>query len=261
MSIVEYEVRENVASIYLNRPERLNAVVPRLVDELCEALNRAYVDRVGAVRLAGRGRAFCAGHDLREDATADDELTAARNMDRIQDVTRLIRKLECAVVSAVHGYALGAGCEFALGSDLIVAAESAQFGFPEVGVGLGVTGGLTHTLPLVLGAARAKELLLLGEQFSAREAHRMGLINRVVADDQLDAASSDLARQLSLKPRLAVGFAKKSIDRSANPASEAVLEREQLLAQIAMGSSEAGEGSRTFQERSASQTTATSGKN
>ncbi|MFD9813356.1 enoyl-CoA hydratase/isomerase family protein [Streptomyces sp. NPDC059080] len=106
--------------------------------------------------------------------------TRAR-LDRIQDVTRLIRDAPFPVVAAVHGYALGAGCEFALSCDLVVAAEGTRFGFPEVGVGLSVTGGVSRLLTGAVGPIKAKELILLGEHFDAQEARRLGLVTRVSA--------------------------------------------------------------------------------
>jgi 2-(1,2-epoxy-1,2-dihydrophenyl)acetyl-CoA isomerase len=114
--------------------------VPELTAGLAAALARAGQDGARVVVLAGRGRAFCSGHDLKEPVPPETVLQTRRRVDGIQDVTRAIRRFPGPVVAAVHGYALGAGCEFALGCDLVVAAEDAQFGFPEVSVGLSVTG-------------------------------------------------------------------------------------------------------------------------
>ena len=99
---------------------------------------------------------------------------------RIQEVTRLTRRFPGPVVAAVHGYALGAGCEFALACDVVVATEDAQFGFPEVGVGLSVTGGISRLLPMLVGWAKAKELLLLGDRVTGAEAAQIGLVARAV---------------------------------------------------------------------------------
>src|SRR5262245_18237102 len=168
---VRYESADGIAVITLSRPHRLNAVVPELVDELCVALDQARRDDVGACVLTGAGRSFCAGHDLREEREPLSEAEDQRRLNRVQDVTRLVRQAPFPIISAGDGHALGAWCEFALCSDLIVATTDATFGFPEVGVGLGVTGWISRLLPLTLGMAKAKELVLLGERFSAEQAH------------------------------------------------------------------------------------------
>ena len=180
---VEYEVDGGVAWVFLNRPHHLNAVIPQLVEELCEALVRSSKDEVGAAVIAGRGRAFCAGFDLKYDRGARSELAHRRQIDRVQDVTRLIRQAPFPVITAVHGYALGNGCEFALAGDLVIATEDAMFGFPEVSYGLSVTGGITELLVRAVGQYRAKELLFFSEQFASGRAKDWGLVNRVVALD------------------------------------------------------------------------------
>jgi 2-(1,2-epoxy-1,2-dihydrophenyl)acetyl-CoA isomerase len=132
---------------------------------------------------------------------------------RIQDVTRAIRALPAPVIAAVHGYALGAGAEFALGCDLVVASQDARFGFPEVGVGLSVTGGISALLPHTVGLVRAKELLFLGEHLSAEDAHRLGLVNRVVPAGMHEQAALDLAVRLAEQPPAALALAKSLLDR------------------------------------------------
>jgi enoyl-CoA hydratase/carnithine racemase len=207
-----YEAADGIATITLNRPHRLNAVIPALVEELCLALGRARADDVGAAVLRGAGRSFCAGHDLKHDPGPVGEAEDRRRLQRVQDVTRTIRQSPFPVIAQVHGYALGAGCEFALCCDLIVAARDAVFGFPEVGVGLGVTGGISHTLPLTVGGVKAKELVLLGEQFGAAEAFRLNLVNKVTEPGQLTAEVAGLARQLRDRPRGALARAKLALD-------------------------------------------------
>lgn len=233
MNVVEYELRDQVAHIYLNRPERLNAVIPELVEELCYALEWAGRNDARAVVLRGKGRAFCAGHDLRETITTD-EIELRRQLQRIQDITRLVRRLPCPVIASVQGYALGAGCEFALCSDLVIAAEDARFGFPEVEVALSVTGGITHILPHAVGFARAKELLMFGEHFTAQKAQEWGLINRVVPLNQLAAATDEWAAALAAKPRIAISVAKHAIDSAPGGPLEAALETEASYTHLVM---------------------------
>lgn len=212
--------------IRLNRPHRLNAVTPGLVNDLLAAFDQACAARVRALVLAGNGRAFCAGHDLKDEPEPLDPIAGRERLDRIQDVTRRIRRVPFPVIAAVHGYALGAGCEFALGCDLVVAAESAQFGFPEVAVGLSVTGGISRLLTLAVGPIKAKELVLLGERFDAARAHRLGLVTRVVPDGRHESAALDLAAAFAAKPAFALALAKRLVDEGTDGTVEDALARE-----------------------------------
>src|ERR1700753_2255917 len=224
--VVEYELADAVAWIHLNRPERLNAVVPELTAGLVAALTRAMQDGARVIVLAGRGRAFCSGHDLKELLPPEHVLATRLRVEQIQDGTRSIRRFPGPVIAAVHGYALGAGCEFALGCDLVVAAEDAQFGFPEVSVGLSVTGGISRLLPLLVGPVRAKELLLLGERFGAARALDWGLVNRVAAAGQHEQAAAEIAARLRDQPARALALAKQALDRGAESALEEAMAAE-----------------------------------
>jgi 2-(1,2-epoxy-1,2-dihydrophenyl)acetyl-CoA isomerase len=224
--VVDYELDQSIARIYLNRPHRLNAVVPELTEGLVAALGRAEEDGARVVVLAGRGRAFCSGHDLKEPIPPETALATRRRVEVIQDVTRAIRRFSGPVVAAVHGYALGAGCEFALGCDLVVAGQDAWFGFPEVSVGLSVTGGISRLLPLLVGPMRAKELVLLGERFDAAAAREMGLVNRVVPAGEHEVAAAELAARLRDLPPLALTLAKQVLDRGADSALEEAMATE-----------------------------------
>ena len=237
--VVDYELTESVARIYLNRPHRLNAVVPELTEGLVTALERAGTDGARVIVLAGRGRAFCSGHDLKEELPPETMLTTRQRVERIQDVTRAIRRFPGPVIAAVHGYALGAGCEFALGCDLVVAAEDAQFGFPEVSVGLSVTGGISRLLPLLVGPVRAKELLLLGERFGAARALELGLVNRVTPAGQHEEVAAEIAAQLRDKPALALALAKQALDRGADSALEEAMATETDFAALTVAPGEA----------------------
>jgi 2-(1,2-epoxy-1,2-dihydrophenyl)acetyl-CoA isomerase len=237
--VVDYELTESVARIYLNRPHRLNAVVPELTEGLVTALDRAGTDGARVIVLAGRGRAFCSGHDLKEELPPETMLTTRLRVERIQDVTRAIRRFPGPVIAAVHGYALGAGCEFALGCDLVVAAEDAQFGFPEVSVGLSVTGGISRLLPLLVGPVRAKELLLLGERFGAVRALELGLVNRVTPAGQHEEIAAEIAAQLRDKPALAMTLAKQALDRGADSALEEAMATETDFAALTVAPGEA----------------------
>jgi 2-(1,2-epoxy-1,2-dihydrophenyl)acetyl-CoA isomerase len=217
-------VDADVAVIALNRPHRLNAVNDQLVEGLLAALSEVEAADCGAAVLTGRGRAFCAGHDLKEPRGDPDGLV--RRLEHLQDVTRRIRDLTIPVIAAVHGHAVGAGAEFALGCDLVVAAEGTRFRFPEVGLGLSVTGGVTKLLPLLVGPVKAKELVLLGEPIDAHEALRLGLVNRVVPEDELMDAAVAWAHRLASQPRVSTALAKAALDTGIDAAFEASLELE-----------------------------------
>ena len=223
---VEYHLTAGIARIHLNRPQRLNAVVPSLVDGLVAALERAHDDGARVVVLAGRGRAFCAGHDLKEPTPDETVLETRARLERIQDVTRRIRSFPGPVIAAVHGYALGAGCEFALGCDLVVADEGAVFGFPEVGVGLSVTGGISSLLPRMVGLARAKEMLLLSAHIPASRTADLGLVNRVVSGGAHEDVALEMATAIAARPPIAVSLAKRVLDTGADATMEEAMATE-----------------------------------
>ena len=245
---VSYSSNGPVASVHLDRPNRLNAVVPALVDEILAAFERARADEVRAIVLAGRGRAFCAGHDLKEPAPVEDEAAARQRLQRIQDVTRAIRSFPGPVIAAVQGYALGAGAEFALGCDLVVAGQDARFGFPEVGVGLSVTGGISALLPRAVGSVRAKGLLFLGEHLSADDAYRLGLVNRVVPAGTHEQAAHELAQRLAAQPPAALALAKSLLDHGVDSTEPEALDREVDAAIATMATGEAESAAQAFQE-------------
>jgi 2-(1,2-epoxy-1,2-dihydrophenyl)acetyl-CoA isomerase len=250
VAIVDYALDGEVAQLHLNRPERLNAVVPALTEALLAGLDAARADGARAIVLAGRGRAFCAGHDLKEPEPVEDDGQARARLQRLQDITRWIREFPGIVVAAVHGYALGAGCEFALGCDLVVAAQDARFGFPEVGVGLSVTGGISALLPTLVGPFRAKELLALGEPISAVRAAELGLVNRVTSVGDHELVALELARACAGRPPVALELAKRVIDEGLNRSVDEMLEREVDNAMITRTSGEADAGRSTFGQRS-----------
>ncbi|WP_236796634.1 enoyl-CoA hydratase/isomerase family protein [Amycolatopsis sp. GM8] len=242
MSTVEVSIDDGVARIWLNRPERLNAVAPALVDDLLAALDTVAGSTAGAVVLAGRGRAFCAGHDLKEPAPGGD---SRARLERLQDVTRRLRALRQPVIAAVHGYAIGAGAEFALGCDLILAAEDAVFAFPEAGLGLSVTGAASRLLPQLVGPLKAKELVLLGERIGAAKALELGLVNAVVPD--VHATASDWAKRIAERPHGAVSLAKRALDASID--LEAALELEVSHALITEHTPEVARSAEAFRSR------------
>ena len=202
---VLYEAKDGVARITLNRPIVLNAInknVNRLLDD---SLDRAEEDEdVRAVILSGAGRAFCAGGDLWSSLYPDDD--PAPNA---VDLQLRIWSFSKPVIAAVRGHAVGQGCELAGVCDLTIAAESARLGEIQIRHGFGIPMLIT---PFITGQKQAKEILLLGEIVEAEDALRMGLVNRVVPDDELDDASNEMAQKLAALPPAVVWLNKRLVN-------------------------------------------------
>lgn len=248
MSTAELHIDKGVATIWLNRPDRLNAVAPELVDDLLSALEELARSEARAVVLTGRGRAFCAGHDLKEPRPEGDPRA---RLERIQEVTRRIRALGAPVIAAVHGYAIGAGAEFALGCDLVLASDDAVFAFPEAGLGLSVTGGASRLLPLLVGPLKAKELLLLGARVDAATAARIGLVNDVVPGGEHYERALSWARAIAEKPAYSVTLAKRAVDAGVDGALDAALELEVSHALVTDTAAEVAASAERFRARGA----------
>ncbi|MGE3874474.1 MAG: enoyl-CoA hydratase/isomerase family protein [Parvibaculaceae bacterium] len=219
---------DGVQKISLNRPHRLNAIVPELLEDLIAALDAANRDaEVGAIVLTGEGRAFCAGDDLKEfNAQAEDEKETAAYIERIQDVTRALMLGKRPVVGAIKGWAAGGGLEWVINCDFAIAARGTRFFFPEVALGVFVTGGVTELLPRLVGLARAREMIFLGEKFDADAAKSWGLIRDVVADDALLPAAIDLARRLAALPRERVADLRRILARPERAGLAAAMAQE-----------------------------------
>ena len=192
---------DGILTLTLNRPDKLNAIDNEMAEALLEALEKAATDKaIGVICLRGNGRAFCAGRDVSAAPTDKD-------LELVQAVARAIVDNPKPVLAAVHGWTVGAGLEWALDADIVIAASDARFKLPEASLGVFVTGGLVATLPAAVGLARAKALLLLGEELDARRALDWGLIGKVVEPADLQAASRDACRRLAtLDPRVAMQF-------------------------------------------------------
>lgn len=234
MALVETNELDELLVIHLNRPSKRNALVRELVKELCVVLEAA-VEGAAAIVLCGRGLGFCSGQDLNEPPDGVGAASRRRALADLQNVTRLIKSFPGPVVTAVHGHALGAGCEIALAADLTVAARDAVFGFPEVSKGLGITGGISYLLPRLVGLQRAKELVLLGDWISAERALELGMIYTVVGPAEHEQAAIALAQRLIAQPRAAVRRALRTLDAGVAGSLEQALDYEILEAVAAGG--------------------------
>ena len=210
---VLFERREHVGILTLNRPSALNAIDSVLVDGLqraCDAL--VDDDQVFALVLRGAGeRAFCAGADLRERRELDLHQTQ-RLRARLVRSFRSLNALPMPTIAAVHGFALGGGFELALCCDLIVAADDARFGLPEVSLGIIPGGGGTQLLPRLIGKSQAKLLIYTGRRFDAAEAERLGIVSRVVPRAELEQSVLELAGEIAANAPISLRQAKRAID-------------------------------------------------
>ncbi|HSU06269.1 MAG TPA: enoyl-CoA hydratase/isomerase family protein [Acetobacteraceae bacterium] len=217
-----------VRVITLNRPHRLNAIMPELLDDLIAAIATADRDpTVRAIVLTGAGRAFCSGDDLKEfGSQSKDEASTRAYIERIQDVTRAIVFGDTPVVGAIRGWAVGGGLEWVINCDFAVAAEGTRFFFPELALGVFLTGGVTELLPRRVGLQRARELMLLGERFDAAQAHDWGLVWKVVADGALMQDALTLARRIAALPGGPVRDLRRILARRAGAGLETAMAAE-----------------------------------
>ena len=253
LTTVTYGVADGVARIVLNRPAQLNAMSPELLADLDRAC--AVIEADPAVRVAtltAAGRAFCAGADLRavRETVGDPERWGAfmglwhRVFDRVE-------ALPVPVIAGVHGLALAGGLELLLVADLVVMDETARLGDQHANFGLIAGGGGTQRLPRLIGARRAKELMLLGGWVDAPQALAWGLVNRVAPAGQVGAAVEALARELAGKSVAAGRVAKRLVDGGLDLTLQEGLVLERRLAGEHMRSADAAEGLRAFAEKRA----------
>jgi enoyl-CoA hydratase/carnithine racemase len=220
------ETRGAVRLLTMNRPAKLNALNADLVHALTDALLAAqHDDAVTVVVLAGAGRAFCAGADTStpRPLTAENRPNLIRHGDRNITLTKLLARIDKPIVAAVHGYALGAGCGLAFGSDMVVAAESARFGYPELKAGLTATTVTAHVVHL-LPRKVAFELLTLCDNMLPQRAYELGLVNRVVPDSQLLEEAMAIAEKLAGWNPEFLWQTKRTFSRAASMDPEQALE-------------------------------------
>ncbi len=231
LEVIIYEKQDEIGYVTLNRPHALNAYNIQMRDELYQVLEAIKDDpevKVAIFRGAG-DRAFCAGADLTEFLTAPSPIIA-RQVRWERDVWGLFLSITKPLIAALHGYVLGSGIEMALCCDIRVASEDAQFGVPEMGLGIIPAAGGSQTLPRVIGGAQALEVLLTGRWVKAEEAHRLKLVNQVVSRGDLLPAAERLANKIKVYNPLAVSYAKQAITRGLDLSLERGLELEANLA-------------------------------
>lgn len=252
--LYDLDTESGVATLTLNRPERLNALTFQVYDELRRAFY-ALPDEEGvrSVVLTGRGKGFCSGGDV-EDIIGP---LLARDFRGLHEFTRMtcdlvraIRRCRQPVIAALNGTVAGAGAVIATACDLRVAADSARIAFLFTRVGLsGADMGAAWMLPRIVGLGRATELLMTGEFITAHQAHGMGLYNRVVADDRVLAEATELARRLARGPSFALEITKDTLNREATMDLASALEAEAQIQAALMLHPDFSEAYRAFTEK------------
>jgi len=249
-STLLFEVRDAVATVTINRPDKLNALNGTVIAELGDVAARFRNERdIGGAILTGAGpKAFVAGADIGEIAAQGPVDGKERSLEG-QRVFRALERCGKPVIAAVNGFALGGGCELAMACHLRVASEAARFGQPEVKLGIGPGYGGTVRLPRLVGRGRALELLLTGQMIDAQEAYRIGLVNRVVPGDRLLAESESLLRTILENGPLAVRACLEAVDAGLDTGVDEALLLEANLFGLLSGTADMREGTAAFGEK------------
>ena len=249
MSTVLFEVKNHVGYITLNRPEKYNAFNREMALLMQEKLEECQVHDVRSVYITGAGKAFSSGQDLEEvvDPNGPDVTTILK--EHYNPIIRLIRKLEKPVIAAVNGVAAGAGANIALCCDVVVAAKSASFIQAFSKIGLIPDSGGTYFLPRLIGWQKASALSMLGDKGDAAEAERLGMVYKVIENENFFEETSRLAETLSLMPTKGLALTKEAFNKSLTNTYEVQLELEQDLQNKAGNSYDYKEGVQAFLEK------------
>ena len=253
--LLDVAERSGIATLTVNRPDKLNALNDATMRELGVAIDEVRSrDDVKALIVTGAGRAFVAGADISELA-GQSPVDARRRARRGQDVYRKFETSPKPVIAAINGFALGGGCELAMACHLRIASEVAKFGQPEVKLGILPGYGGTQRLPRLVGRGRALQLLLTGEMIDAAEAYRIGLVNRVVAAGELLPAAEAMLTQMLANGPLALAMCIEAVDRGLGIPIEEALAFEANQFGVLAGTEDMREGTRAFLEKRAAQFT------
>src|SRR5215468_3647507 len=244
-------VADRVATITINRPDKLNALNDLVIAELGDAIDEVRANNdVGGVILTGAGRAFVAGADISE-LEKHGAMSAKALAQRGQEVFSRFETSPKPTIAAVNGFALGGGCELAMSCHVRIASETAKFGQPEVKLGLIPGYGGTQRLPRLVGKGRALQLLLTGEMIDAQEALRIGLVNRVVAADELIFAATAMMRAMLVNAPLALAACVAAVNQGADSELDTALSLEASAFGRLGATDDKHEGTRAFLEKRA----------
>jgi 2-(1,2-epoxy-1,2-dihydrophenyl)acetyl-CoA isomerase len=257
-SSILYDVDEGVATITLNKPERLNAFDNDMLTEWADALQQADKDReVRAIIITGAGRGFCSGMNVAQEAAGDGVLRTQATVatrrhslrDRVHPIPRTLIQLEKPYIAAINGAAAGAGMDMATMADIRFASSTARVGMTYVRMGLIPGDGGCYTLPRIVGTQRALDMIWTGKMFTAQEALQMGYLMAVYEPEELMPKVTEYARQLAKGPATAIQLAKKLVYRSENLPFDEHLDMAQMAMFIAQSTDDAREGPKAFVEK------------
>jgi len=243
------EVADRIATLTVNRPDKLNALNDATISELGQAIDQIRIDdSIGGVIITGAGRAFVAGADISELSSQTPVLAKARARAG-QDVFRRFETCPKPVIAAVNGFALGGGCELAMACHIRIASDAAKFGQPESKLGLLPGYGGSQRLPRLVGKGRAVQLLITGEMIDAAEAYRIGLVNKITTTNDLMTTAKEMMRLILANGPLAVALCIEAIDRGLEMSLEEGLILEANHFGLLAATDDMREGTRAFVEK------------
>lgn len=249
MSPIIFEIKDSIGFITLNRPDKFNSFNREMALQMQAALDECRSGIVRAVHISGAGKAFCAGQDLAEVVDPDGPGMERILSEHYNPVVTRIRQLEKPVVAAVNGVAAGAGANIALCCDIVVAAKSASFLQAFSKIGLIPDSGGTHTLPRLIGWQKASALMMLGEKVPAAEAERIGMIYKVLPDENFGDESAKIAYTLSTMPTKGLAYTKQLLSMSFITTFAEQLHDEDIYQQKAAQTADFKEGVQAFLEK------------
>lgn len=239
-----------IATLTLNRPESYNAINEKISVEIQEVLKIVAKDAtIRVLVITGSGKAFCSGQDLKEIPSGDTYSLGETVKRKYNPIIKGITGLEKPVICRLNGIAAGAGCSIALACDLIIASENAVLCEVFINIGLVLDSGSSFFLPRLVGTKKAFEYATLATKISAQEALEMGMVNKVVKENELDATVEEIAKRYAVAPTKAIGMIKKMLNRSFHSTLDEMLESEMWHQEIAGRSEDFKEGVKAFMEK------------
>jgi len=244
------EIKDRAAYVTLNRPDVFNAFNDELSYEFQDVLKQVTKDEnVRVVVLTGAGKAFCSGQDLKDIAQKENRSLSDSLIKRYNPIIRAMRAMPKPIICKLNGVAAGAGCSFALASDIIIASEKASLIEIFINVGLVLDSGSSYFLPRLVGSQKAFELATMGSKVTAAQALEWGMVSQVVSPEELDAATEKLVDYYRNAPTKAVGLMKKMLNKSFHSSLEDMLEYEVYCQEMAGNSADYKEGVAAFNEK------------
>jgi 3-hydroxypropionyl-coenzyme A dehydratase len=249
METVQLKKEPPLGWIYLNRPDKLNAINDQLMKDLRQAVDELVADdQIRVIIIAGLGKAFCAGADISQFKTLNG-LTAWEFAKKGRELMDYIENLPKPTIAMINGYALGGGLELAMACDIRIAAEEAQVGLPEITLGIYPGFGGTQRLIRLIGKGKAMEMMMTGDRIPAREAERLGLVNKVVPLTELEKETRNFAIKLAEKPPVALKLVKLLVNQGLDIPILAGLNMESLGWGVVFSTEDAKEGVNAFFEK------------